>query len=222
MVLARVAPEKLTNPISLPTSTLGFTTRDGGLMAHEEWRDVVGYEGLYEVSNLGRVRGVERHYYRQDSRGVSYPVVVRARMLNQTENSNGYYRVSLSRDNHVKQAFVHRLVAMAFVENPDNLPVIDHIDGDRHNNDASNLRWCTQGDNLHYTYQNGREMVFAREHIRKRQVHAVSRPVIRSDGKEFPSVVAASRALGLTDAAVSHVVNGRAKTAGGYSFTFKD
>lgn len=190
-------------------------------MAHEVWRDVVGYEGLYEVSNLGNVRGVARTHLRYDKQGNAYEVHVPARCLVKKDNSNGYYRVSLSRDNRVRQLFVHRLVAMAFVENPDNLPVIDHIDGDRHNNDASNLRWCTQGDNLHYSYQNGRETVFVREHIKKRQVHAVSRPVVRSDGEEFPSVVAASRALGLSNSAVSHVVNGRAKTAGGYSFTFK-
>lgn len=221
MVLARVAPEKLTNPISLPTSTLGFTTRDGGLMAQEVWRDVVGYEGLYEVSNLGNVRGVARTHLRYDRHGNAYEVHVPARYLVKKDNSNGYYRVSLSRDNRVRRFLVHRLVAMAFVENPDNLPVIDHIDGDRHNNDASNLRWCTQGDNLHYSYQNGRETVFTRAYVRKHQARATSRPVIRSDGEEFPSVVAASRALGLSESAVSQVVNGRAKTAGGYSFTFK-
>lgn len=190
-------------------------------MAHETWRDVAGYEGLYEVSNLGNVRGVARTHFRYDKQGNAYKVRVPARCLVKKDNSNGYYRVCLSRDNRVRRLLVHRLVAMAFVENPDDLPVIDHIDGDRHNNDASNLRWCTQGDNLRYSYQNGRETVIVREDLKKRQVHAVSRPVVRSDGEEFSSVVAASRALGLSESAVSHVVHGRAKTAGGYSFTFK-
>ena len=109
----------------------------------EEWRDVVGYEGLYQVSNLGRVKGVARKVNRN-----GHMVSVPERLLNQSDNTNGYLRVSLSKGNHVKQAFVHRLVAEAFVDNPKGCKYIAHLDSDRHNNKPDNLVWCTQSENI--------------------------------------------------------------------------
>ena len=109
----------------------------------EEWRDVVGYEGLYQVSSFGRVKGVARSVKRN-----GHEVMVPERFLCQTDNSNGYLRVSLSRDNRVKRTFVHRLVAEAFVDNPDGCKYIDHLDSDRHNNKPDNLVWCTQSENI--------------------------------------------------------------------------
>lgn len=187
-------------------------------MAHEVWRDVVGYEGFYQVSNLGNVKSL----CRKIKRGKSL-VTIHEKMLNQTENTNGYLRVSLSRNGMVEMRFVHRLVAEAFIDKPNDEYVVDHIDGNKQNNNVLNLRWCSQGQNLHYSYAGGRRRpLVISDEWRKRQKRAVSRPVIRSDGKEFESVLAASRALGLCDAAVSQVVHGRAKTAGGYSFRFKE
>lgn len=104
----------------------------------EEWSDIAGYEGLYQVSNLGCVKGMARRIQRN-----GHVVAVPERTLNQTDNSNGYLRVNLSKDNHVKHAFVHRLVAAAFVDNPDGCRYVDHLDSDRHNNRADNLVWCT-------------------------------------------------------------------------------
>lgn len=187
-------------------------------MAHETWRDVVGYEGYYQVSNLGRVRSVERRVVRGN-----HTQLVHEKILNQKNNSSGYLRVNLSRNNHVQQMFVHRIVAMAFVDNPASLPVIDHINGNKHDNSSSNLRWCTQSTNLHYTYSaGGRVAAIMSAEKREKQVRAVSRPVVRSDGREYPSVKEAAADLGLTPCAVSHVLNGRVKSARGYSFAYKE
>lgn len=107
----------------------------------EIWKPIEGYEGLYEVSNLGRVRSL---WFRNN-----HSLVRRDKIMSATDNGHGYLIVCLRREgckrvNH----YVHRLVAKAFIPNPDNLPVIDHIDHNRSNNVATNLQWITQGDNV--------------------------------------------------------------------------
>lgn len=182
----------------------------------EEWRDVVGYEGLYQVSNLGRVKGVARKVNRN-----GHMVSVPERLLNQNDNTNGYLRVSLSKGNHTKQAFVHRLVAEAFVDNPKGCKYIDHLDNDRHNNHVDNLAWCTQSENIAASYARGqRKYVPMSEEARARVTKKIAKPVVRSDGKIYPSVTSAAKDLGVTMAMVSHVLNGRAQTALGYSFRY--
>jgi hypothetical protein len=106
----------------------------------EIWKPIEGYEGLYEVSNLGRVRSLE---FRNN-----HSVSKRTKFISATDNGHGYLIVGLRKEAKRKNYYVHRLVAKAFIPNPDNLPVIDHIDHDRSNNVATNLQWITQGDNV--------------------------------------------------------------------------
>ena len=108
----------------------------------EVWKPIEGYEGLYEVSNLGRVRSLE---FRNN-----HVLVRRNKILSATDNGHGYKIVGLrtSSDDRRRNYYVHRLVAAAFVKNPNNLPVVDHIDHDRSNNVASNLQWVTQAENV--------------------------------------------------------------------------
>lgn len=107
----------------------------------EVWKDVVGYEGKYKVSNQGRVFSLTRI---RNNGGKLY----KGRML-KGEYCKGYYCVSLlDGTGKSKLCKVHRLVAMAFIPNPHNKPQIDHIDGDRKNNNVWNLRWATAGENI--------------------------------------------------------------------------
>ena len=100
----------------------------------EEWRPIDGYKGKYLVSNMGRVKSLKH---------------TTARILAAFPNNKGYYRVCLSQDGEAKHFLVSRLVAAAFCENddPQNKTTIDHIDGDKANNRASNLEWMTLKDN---------------------------------------------------------------------------
>lgn len=109
----------------------------------EEWRDVVGYEGLYEVSNFGRVYSLPKTWQCKGEK------VIRGNegMIRKQVMTKGYLRVSLV---DRKGCSVHRAVAMAFIPNPHNKPHIDHIDGNKSNNIASNLRWCTRRENLNF------------------------------------------------------------------------
>lgn len=111
----------------------------------ETWKSVVGYEGLYEVSNLGNVRSVDRTLNCKDGK-----IKHRKGHLLSPKTDEGYFRVSLSKDGVKKLYKVHRLVAMAFIPNPDNLPVVNHKDEDKKNNKVENLEWCTVQYNSTY------------------------------------------------------------------------
>lgn len=99
----------------------------------EIWKDIADYEGLYQVSNRGRVKSLPRN-----------GTVKVEKILTLHKDSKGSYNVSLSKNGKRKIAYVHRLVAEAFIPNPNKLPLVWHIDGNTLNNNAENLIWCTQ------------------------------------------------------------------------------
>ena len=112
-------------------------------------KPVKGYEGYYEVDQFGRVYGCERHIPVDDN-GRLYVKPVFGKQMKQALHTKGYKIVSLTRDGRTKTAFVHRLVAEAFLPNPDALPYVNHKDEDKTNNFMDNLEWCTQKYNLNY------------------------------------------------------------------------
>ena len=110
-------------------------------------KPVIGYEGYYEVDNCGRVYALDRVIHVEDHRR-SYDKHLVGEIIKQHMHSNGYKIVSLTKDGKTKTVFVHRIVAMAFLANPDKLPCANHKDEDKTNNFAENLEWCT------YQYNN--------------------------------------------------------------------
>ena len=126
----------------------------------EEWRPVVGYEGLYEVSSLGRVRSLDRVVHRPHTG----PYKKQGRTLVLQEHRQGYRLVDLYRDGERRVRKVHRLVAEAFLPNPNSLPVVLHGRLGVSSNAVSNLRWGTQTDNLFDTVRDGRHGMARRTH----------------------------------------------------------
>ena len=114
----------------------------------EIWEDIEGYEGLYMVSNLGRVKSLT---YRHSLWGREVIAVANERILTPTDNGHGYKIVDLKRYNERKNHYVHRLVAKAFIEQPEGKNYINHLDHNRGNNQVSNLQWCTQKENIDYS-----------------------------------------------------------------------
>ena len=100
----------------------------------EVWKDVPGYYGEYKVSNLGNVYSCKRY-----------------KVLRQNDNGRGHMIVLLSKDGTSKIKSVHRLVAAAFIPNPDGLPIVRHLDEDTHNNRADNLAWCSHKGAIYHT-----------------------------------------------------------------------
>ena len=118
--------------------------------ANEVWRPVRDFEGLYEVSNLAQVRSVDRIVRGANAVSDSYETHRKGRILKPAMASNGYLFVVLCKDGKHTHATVHRLVAEAFMPNPDNLPEINHKDEDKTNNLPSNLEWCDRKYNVNY------------------------------------------------------------------------
>ena len=108
----------------------------------EEWKSVIDYEECYEVSNLGNIRSIDRLSTSYGSRICQR----KGKLLTQSKHGR-YAMVDLCKDGIVKKHLIHRLVATAFIANPENKPAVDHIDRDRFNNNASNLRWATSEEN---------------------------------------------------------------------------
>lgn len=117
--------------------------------AVEEWRPVKGFEGLYEVSNLGRVRSMDRWYMHMGRGYVKHLEFHKGRIMKQQENK-GYPIVKIYKEGKCTTRQVHRLVAETFIPNPNNMPIVNHKDENPKNNNVNNLEWCTQGYNVHY------------------------------------------------------------------------
>lgn len=109
---------------------------------NETWKDIKGYESAYQISNYGRVRSLDR----TDALGR----FKKGQILSIGDNGYGYKTVSLYKDSKQKTMYVHRLVAQAFIDNPDNLPQVNHKDENTNNNNVDNLEWCTNEYNSNY------------------------------------------------------------------------
>ena len=175
-------------------------------MKKEIWKPVVGYEGLYEVSNLGRVKSVK---------------FGRERVLKPIKHPNGYLCVNLCKDGKRKNCLVHRLVAQAFIPNPLNLPEINHINEQKTENRASNLQWCDRQYNCNYGTRNTKVAKALLNHPSK------SKPVLQYTLKgelirEWPSTMEAERQGGFDNRRISFCCNGKRKKHGGYVWKFKE
>lgn len=192
----------------------------------EIWRPIKGYETYYEVSNLGRVRSVDRIV--AYSNGIK--CLHKGRILKpykDARENKGYLRVELKKYGIFKKFAIHRLVAQAFLPNPDNLPQVNHKDEDKTNNfiflkkdgsvdlDKSNLEWCTQAYNNSY----GTRL--------KRQVEKRSMPVLQIDKETneiiavYPSMSEAARHINGSQGSIWNACNNTQKTAYGYKWEYK-
>lgn len=184
----------------------------------EEWRDIKGYEGCYQVSDLGRVRSLDRIVRYRNGTVREYAGIV----LKQKVMSNGYMVVRLTRNKNVENALVHRLVAAAFIQNDDGKPFINHIDCDRSNNRVSNLEWVTASDNINYAP--------TKERMRRSKTEQRGRAVVQIDplsGKEigrFFSIADAARNVSTTVQNIYLICSGKRghHTAAGYVWRYED
>lgn len=129
----------------------------------EIWKEINGYEGLYLISNFGRVLTLGRSVIGKDGKVRSY----KRKYLSTPCNSSGYKTVCLFKNGERKHKHVHRLVAEHFVEGYDEGLVVNHLDGDKLNNNATNLEWCTQKENNIHAYNTGLKSIGSDHHRSK-------------------------------------------------------
>ena len=167
----------------------------------EIWKDIADYEGQYMVSNLGRVKSLE-HKLRNGH-------IWRERVLAITYCEDKYGRILLSKNNNHKRFLIHRLVAEAFLENPDNLPQVNHKDENPKNNTVDNLEWCTAKYNNNYGTHNDR--------MRKTQ----GKPVVCVEtGIVYQSAREIKRKLGYNNTLIGACCKSKNRTAYGYHWKY--
>lgn len=184
----------------------------------EVWKDVPGYP-LYKASSLGRVWVSERET--EHKKGCNFRRVKKAMILNQYKSPSGYMRLSIQR----KQQFAHRIIALAFLPNPNNYPFINHKNGIKSDNSVENLEWCTHEQNMKHASENG--LIKGK----KGEYSHFSKPVIELDihgspVREFCSAKEAADTLGVTHEVAFNILRGRFselnRGAHGVNIIYKD
>lgn len=177
----------------------------------EIWKDVLGYEGIYMVSNLGNVKSLDHtiniispHYYNGRT------MFIKGRDIALRDTKAGYKEVVLCHEGTRKDYKVHRLVAEHFLENPNNLPAINHKDEDKQNNIVTNLEWCDQPYNVRYGTR----------------AQKYSIPVIQSDLegniiKEWQSANMAAKELNIPQSSINNCCRGKASKSHNYKWSYK-
>lgn len=158
----------------------------------EIWKDIEGYENLYRVSNLGRVKSL--NYRRTGKEKIIKLGIIK-----------GYLCAHLCKDGKQKQYLIHRLVATAFILNPNNLLEINHKDEDKTNNRVENLEWCSRHYNINYGHRNQK----------------ISKKVLCVEtGVVYPSTMQVERELGFSQGSISKCCLGKLKTCGGFHWRY--
>ena len=184
----------------------------------EIWKDIKGYEGLYQVSNLGRIKSLKND-------NIKYGHYKEFIISQNNNNSFNYWRCGLCKNGVVKKYAIHRLVAEAFISNPYNLPQVNHIDGNKSNNTINNLEWVTCSENIQHSFKLGLHKPTMLN--KKYEKNPNSKPIIQYDKnmnkiKIWNSITEASDYLKINKVGISYSCNQKRKTAGGYIWRFKE
>lgn len=176
----------------------------------ENWKPIEEFEGLYMVSDKGRVKS-------------------KWRIRKQSTSHRGYSLVSLCKENKPKTHLVHRLVAKAFIPNDNNLPEVNHMDGNKKNNDVTNLEWVTKSENERHSFRHLNHPMpivtkmfkgkFGKEHIRSRAIMQYSLSGIFI--KEWECMLQVERELGISHGNISSCCQGKRRQVNGFIFRYK-
>ena len=185
----------------------------------EIWKDIVGYEGLYQVSNLSRIKSIYREIVRVDGK----INVVRERILKEKNAGAGYRSVVLCRGANKKYLYIHRLVAISFLPNKNNKETINHKDGVKTNNSTINLEWATRSENSKHAYNNNlNKPPHERGFYNNKEKNVVQYSTKLEHINSFRSVKEASEITGVYYSGVSRCCNGKLNSAGGFIWKYKD
>ncbi|WP_312697093.1 NUMOD4 domain-containing protein [Sphingobacterium mizutaii] len=203
-----------------------MSTEETKPTTEEEWRPVVGYEGLYEVSNIGRVRSLDKEWVSGEDMGIKkHSGKILSLRPRRRYPDNDYTFVNLYRDRKMKSIATHRLVAIAFIPLVDGKDQVNHINGIKADNRVENLEWCTQSENQKHSF-----------HVLKNPNHSqgktgalskCSKPISQfslrgKHIKDYAGQAEASRETGIIKGSINAALHGRQNKAGNYIWKFKD
>jgi len=183
----------------------------------EIWKDIVGYEGMYQVSNLGRVKSL------------NYNRSYKEKILKNTISNTGYFIICLIKFKLLKNFLVHRLVAKAFINNKENKPQVNHIDGCKTNNNILNLEWSTAKENTQHAFKTGLNKIpkGKQHHLynKKGKQHHTSKTIYQYTKdlqfiKKWDSTMDVKRELNINDGNISSCALGKLKSAGGFRWSY--
>lgn len=173
----------------------------------EVWRDILGYEGYYQASSLGHVRSSTREITQKGHKSC-YTRIMNGKTICPRKQNSNYDLVWLSKDGEVHPQLVHRLVAQTFIINSDNKPCVNHINGNKSDNRVDNLEWCYYSENIKHSHNIAG---------RKRTAKFI---VCVELNRTFQGITDAASKLNINRCSISHALNGKSKSAGGFKWRF--
>lgn len=189
-------------------------------MQEEIWKDIKGYEKIYQISNLGRIKSLKR----KNNYGKTIKESIRILQI----NKYGYNIITLWK-NHIGITYqIHRLVADAFIPNPENKPQVNHIDGNKLNNNINNLQWCTCQENVIHRFKKlkqkgSRSMLgkFGANHNCSKKIYQID-TITYKILKKYNCITEAAKENNINISSISSCLRGRYKSAGGYIWRYVD
>lgn len=166
------------------------------------WRNIKGYEGLYQVSDCGEIKSLDRKSKRKDS-GFN---IYKGKVLKQDKNNRGYNLITLNKNGVSKKILVHRIVAINFIENNENKKFVNHIDGDKRNNKVENLEWATFEENIKHAWETEIYKPIKSDSVHTAKLNSEKVKNIRKN-TENKSVKELAEEYGVTSTTVSNVLN---------------
>ena len=187
----------------------------------EIWKDIEGYEGLYQISNLGKVRSLDRFIVKKNGSIQKY----KGRILLASDDMHGYDHVSLSKGSSVKKKKIYRLVAETFIENPDKLKVVNHIDGNKSNNCVSNLEWCSSAVNNKHAWETGLKKSSNKQKEKASMFIKLGKNkkrhiICKETGVVFDSIRKAEKEMNINHSRICTVLSGKQESVKGFHFEY--
>ena len=183
----------------------------------EIWKDIKDYENLYQISNLGRVKSLERKV--KNKNGYK---VIKEKILKNYIHNTGYYAVNLRKQCKIDIRLIHRLVAEYFIDNPKMYPIVNHKDGNKLNNNIKNLEWCTYKHNINEAYRLGLNKYTHNQNFKNKSKKVLQYDRENNFIKEYNSLREASKITGVCYNSISLNCLGKQNYAGDYIWRFKE